>query len=205
VAATVEVDKTCRCGAVHVKLAVPARSAGTRVSCYCRDCQTAARLAGDAADILSPAGGTELWQTTPDRITLVSGAEKLEILRLSPKGLYRWTARCCDTPIFNTLARVQLPFVGVVLRRAELDGAAAVLGPSRARAFTRDARPGPDAPKRDRSFAAAGLRVLTRMAGAWVSGRARQSPLLGPDGAPIAPVTVISLEARQAALPAHLR
>lgn len=201
---TATVKKTCRCGAVEVTLAVPAPAAGTRVTCYCKDCQTAAGLFGHEDDLLSPGGGSEIWQTTPDRVSIDSGAEHLEILRLSPKGLYRWHARCCDTPIFNTMSRVHLPFVGVVLRQAELEGGAAGLGPSRCRAFTKYARPEPGAPKADRGFAGAGLQVLRRMAGAWIGGRAKTNPLLDGDGAPIAPVTVIPLEQRQAAVPAHL-
>ncbi|MGK7653803.1 DUF6151 family protein [Roseovarius sp. B08] len=199
------VRKTCRCGAVEVMLAVPARGAGTRVTCYCNDCQTAAGLFGHSDEFLSPGGGSEIWQTTPDRLTLTAGAEHLEILRLSPRGLYRWHARCCGTPMFNTMSRVHLPFVGVVLRQDELAGPAAGLGASRCRAFTKYAKPEPGAPVADRGFAGAGLQVLRRMAGAWIGGRATSNALLGDDGAPVAPVTVIPLEQRQAAVPAHLR
>lgn len=175
------------------------------MTCYCKDCQTAAGLFGASDELLSPGGGSEIWQTTPDRITIVGGAEQLEILRLSPRGLYRWHARCCDTPVFNTMSRVHLPFVGVVLLQAELTREAAALGPSRCQAFTRDAAPGPGAPKRDRGFAGAGLHVLSRMAGAWIGGRAKNNPLLGGDGAPIAPFTVIPLEERKAVITGHLR
>lgn len=199
------VKKTCRCGAVEVTLAVPAPGAGTRVTCYCKDCQTAAALFGEADALLSSGGGSEIWQTTPDRLNLEAGEEHLEILRLSPKGLYRWHARCCDTPIFNTMSRVNLPFVGVVLRQAEVEGAASGLGPSRCRAFTKYARRDPGAHRADRGFASAGFQVLRRMVGAWISGRARTNPLLGGDGAPIAPVKVIPLAQRQAAVPPHLR
>lgn len=198
------VRKACRCGAVEMTLAVPAPSAGTRVTCFCRDCQTAARLCEDGTDILSQAGGTEIWQTTPDRITFEKGEDRLEIRRLSPKGLYRWVARCCDTPMINTMPKVHWPFAGVVLRRSEVEGEAASLGPSRCQAFTRDAVPGQGSPPGDRGFYHAGFRVLARLAAAWISGRSRQNPLLSADGAPIAPVVVISLEQRKAAIPKHL-
>jgi hypothetical protein len=199
------VKKTCRCGAVEVTLAVPAGGAGTRVTCYCKDCQTAAGLFGHADELLSPGGGSEIWQTTPDRVTIDAGAEHLVILRLSPKGLFRWHARCCDTPILNTMSRVGLPFVGVVLLQAELDGMASGLGPSRCRAFTKHARPEPGAPQSDRGFIGAGLRVLGCMTSAWTSGRAKSNPLLTAEGVPIAPVSVIPLEQRQRATPDHLR
>jgi len=186
-------------------LAVPAPSAGTRVTCYCKDCQTAARHFGGQDDILGPAGGTEIWQTTPDRITLEQGAEHLAIMRLSPKGLYRWVARCCETPMLNTMSRVNLPFVGIVLRQAEVTDEATRLGPSRCHAYTRDANPGPDSPAKDQGFALAAYHVLQRMALAWGSGRHRQNPLLRDGGEPIAPVNVLSLEARQASVPKHLQ
>jgi hypothetical protein len=202
---TATVKKTCRCGTVQVALAVPARRAGTRVTCYCKDCQTAARLFGRAQDFLSPGGGSEIWQTTPDRLAIDAGAEQLDILRLSPKGLFRWHARCCETPMFNTMSRVHLPFVGVVLRQEELSDAAAELGPSRCHAFTKYAAPEPRAPKADRGFAGAGLGVLRRMAEAWIGGRAKTNPLLGADGKPIAPVTVLPQDHRRAAVPSHLR
>ena len=108
---------------------MPSRRAGTRVTCYCADCQTAARLCPEPDALLGPAGGTDIWQTTPDRLTLVRGAEHLEIRRLSPKGLCRWTATCCETPLFNTLERLGFPFVGLTLRPDEA-GAAAPSAPA---------------------------------------------------------------------------
>ncbi|WP_343032072.1 DUF6151 family protein [Roseovarius bejariae] len=196
--------KACRCGGVQMTLAVPAPSAGTRVTCHCRDCQTAAQAFGGGVDILNPAGGTEIWQTTPDRLCFERGEELLEIRRLSPKGLYRWVARCCDTPMINTMNKVHLPFAGVVLRQSEVEGEAACLGPSRCLAFTKDAMPGAGTPAADRGFYGAAFQVLGRMAQAWLSGRARRNPLVAEDGTPIAPVSVISREARQAATPEHL-
>ena len=51
----------------------------------------------------------------------------------------------------------------------------------------------------------AGTLALKRALLCWLSGRAKANPLRGPDGTPIAPAEVISLEARKAARPDHLK
>jgi hypothetical protein len=191
----------CRCGAVEIAVAVPSRRAGTRVTCYCADCQTAARLCPEPDALLGPAGGTDIWQTTPDRLTLVRGAEHLEIRRLSPKGLCRWTATCCETPLFNTLERLGFPFVGLTLRPDEAGAAAPVLGPVTAHAFTRFAKPGAGAPPKDVRFAATGAGLMLRALAATLTGRAGQTPLRRADGGPVAPVRIIDRAARDAARP----
>ncbi|WP_101068513.1 DUF6151 family protein [Roseovarius salinarum] len=191
----------CRCGAFRLEVSVPGPAAGTRVACYCRDCQTAARHFGAPGALLGPASGTDIWQTTPDRIAIAAGAERLAILRLTPGGLFRWCASCCDTPVINTLPRLSLPFAGVVMRPGQAATADPVLGPVFAHAFTASAPPGAGAPARDRHFARAGLAVVRRMLAAWISGRARLTPLRGPGGGPVAPVHVLDPAARAAARP----
>lgn len=199
------VEHSCRCGQTRLNIAVPAKSAGTRLRCYCADCQTAAHLHGDATDQLSDAGGTDIWQTTPDHLQITQGAEHLSIKRLSPKGLMRWYAGCCGTPMFNTLPNLKLPFVGAVLRQSQLATQDQTFGKVTCHAFVSGARPGQGAPAQDRGFKRAGVSLMRRMALAFISGRARLSPLRHADGTPIAPVDVITREARQAARPEHLR
>jgi len=183
---------------------VPSASAGTRVTCYCKDCQTGSLLHDGGADMLSAAGGTDIWQTTPDRIEIVAGAEHLKVIRLSPKGLMRWHAGCCGTPICNTLLKLGLPFVGVILRQSNRPTSDLIYGKVRCHAATKSARPGEGAPAADKGFNRAGFNVLQRMLATWLSGRAKDNPLRGADGGPIAPVEVISKAARRAATPEHL-
>ncbi|MCB1332424.1 MAG: hypothetical protein KDK26_01965 [Roseivivax sp.] len=190
----------CRCGAVRLTVSAPGGSAGTRVMCYCKDCQTSARHLR-AVDMLDSAGGSDIYQTTPDRLTLRAGQDQLRIQRLSPKGLLRWYAGCCDTPLFNTLPRLGLPFVGVLIPPVQAEQATPLIGPVVCRSFTASATPGRGAPAQDSGMARAGLGIVTRMIAAAVSGRARHSPLRAADGGPIAPVTVLRLEQRQAARP----
>ena len=195
--------QSCRCGDVNLRIAVPRRAAGTRITCFCADCQTAAHLHQDGEDMLNAAGGTDIWQTTPDRITITDGIENLEVLRLSPKGLFRWHAACCGTPLLNTLPNLKLPFSGIVLRQSALTEAQEVFGAVTCVAGAADAIPETaDAPT-NRGFAKAGWAVVRRMVAAWLRGA--RSPLKGAGGAPVSPVRVIDLRTRQAALPDHLQ
>jgi hypothetical protein len=82
------------------------QSSGFRFVCYCRDCQAFARFL-ERADVLDPAGGTDIFQMPPARVKLVAGTDAMRCLRLSNKVL-RWYADCCRTPIANT-ATAALP------------------------------------------------------------------------------------------------
>jgi len=93
-----------------------------RVVCYCDDCQTFAHFLG-TADVMDTWGGTDIVQVGPARLTITEGSEHVRCLRLSPKGLHRFYAVCCKTPIGNTMP--PLPFVGIPRIFFELDGAEA--------------------------------------------------------------------------------
>ncbi len=190
-------DVACQCGQVAVHVDVPRASSGTRVVCYCADCQAAARHLG-AERILLPGGGTEIFQTTPDLLQIAQGSEQLRIQRLSPKGLMRWYAGCCDTPLFNSLPNSKLAFVGVIIPASSTAAADAALGPCINHCNTAAAKPGQGVPTKDVGLFRAVLSLFTRMIGAAVSGRAKLSVLRDRTGVP---VTVLSLQERQAATP----
>jgi hypothetical protein len=61
-------------------------------------------------------------QIVPADITFSQGREALACVRLTRRGMLRWYAACCNTPIGNTPATRKLPFVG--LARACLECAA---------------------------------------------------------------------------------
>jgi hypothetical protein len=88
------------------------------VVCYCGDCQAFAHFLGRAAEVLDPHGGTEIFQTSPARVEITQGRERLACMRLTPKGLLRWYAGCCNTPIGNTLITRAVPFVGLIQLQA---------------------------------------------------------------------------------------
>jgi len=64
--------------------------------------------------ILDAQGGTDVVQTRPANLTFTHGQDTLACMRLTPKGLLRWYAACCNTPIGNTVANYRMPFVGLV-------------------------------------------------------------------------------------------
>lgn len=102
----------CRCGEVHAVVNDPSPRTVNRVICYCDDCQAYAHQLG-RADLLDSHGGTDIVQVAPASLTFVKGQDKIAGLRLSPKGLYRWYARCCNTPVGNMVSP-SIPFVGLV-------------------------------------------------------------------------------------------
>ena len=102
----------CRCGEVRAVVTNPSPRTVNRVICYCDDCQAYAHRLG-RADLLDSHGGTDIVQVAPASLAFVQGQDKIAGLRLSPKGLYRWYARCCNTPVGNTVSPA-IPFVGLV-------------------------------------------------------------------------------------------
>lgn len=84
-----------------------------RFVCYCcKDCRAFARFL-ERADVLDPAGGTDIFQMPPARVKLTAGTDAMRCLRFSNKVL-RWYTDCCRTPIANTAAGPHFPIIGVV-------------------------------------------------------------------------------------------
>lgn len=112
-----DVQLRCRCGEVrgHVKNASPRTV--NRVLCYCDDCQAALHHLGHA-ELLDAHGGTDIIQVAPASVVFDHGTERIVGLRLTPKGLYRWYADCCKTPLGNTVGPA-IPFVGIVAQAFE--------------------------------------------------------------------------------------
>jgi hypothetical protein len=127
----------CTCGALRGVASGVSASRGNRLLCYCGDCQSFAYFLGRADEILDANGGSDIFQMSPARLVIREGADQLACMRLTPKGMLRWYARCCRTPIGNTLATPNVPFVGWIQlhRDAGRDGRARdeALGPVRAR------------------------------------------------------------------------
>ena len=85
-----------------------------RVVCYCKDCQAFARALGQESQVLDPLGGSDIIQVLPRNLRFTQGTDALACLRLTPKGLFRWYAGCCRTPIGNTLPTRNFSFIGLV-------------------------------------------------------------------------------------------
>ncbi len=123
----------CRCGTLKGVVSDP--GGANRVVCYCRDCQAFAHFLGCEKQALDERRGSDIIQTLPKNVIFTQGIESLVCLRLTDKGLVRWYARCCNTPIGNTLATPKISFIGLVHTCLESDGAPldAAFGPVRAR------------------------------------------------------------------------
>jgi hypothetical protein len=102
----------CRCGEVRGSVTNSSPRTVNRVICYCDDCQAFAHHLG-RADLLDAHGGTDIVQVAPASLTFSQGQRRIVGLRLTPNGLYRWYANCCNTPLGNTMGPA-IPFVGLV-------------------------------------------------------------------------------------------
>ena len=89
----------CKCGKLKGKFKQTTDI--NKCVCYCADCQAFAHFL-NRNEILDKLGGTNILQTIPKNVTFTEGTENLACMRLTPNGLLRWYAACCNTPIGNT-------------------------------------------------------------------------------------------------------
>ena len=139
-------------------------------------------------------------QTLPACVQLTAGADALACMRLTPNGLLRWYAKCCNTPVGNTLPNFKLSFVGLV-HSCLLDPATSLdasFGPVRMRVNTKGAKGAVRA--EPLATVAAALRLVTGMARARLDGTYRRTPFFHADGSPVATPEVISAAEREALL-----
>ena len=107
-----DIPLRCACGKLRGTARAVSPSAGTRLVCYCDDCQAFARFLGRPG-ITNESGGTDIFQMAPSRVRITAGADELRCLRLSQKGMHRWYCGGCKTPVGNTLGP-RVPFVGLI-------------------------------------------------------------------------------------------
>lgn len=102
----------CKCGSLRGHI----QGTGTcsRVVCYCSDCRAFAKYLGNPNDVLDANGGVEIVQVAQPRVVFSDGKEHLAAVRLSNKGMVRWYATCCNTPIGNTLPNPKISFFGLI-------------------------------------------------------------------------------------------
>jgi hypothetical protein len=110
----------CCCG--HVRGTVTSAEPRTvnRVVCYCADCQTFAHWLG-RADLLDIHGGSDIVQLAPASMSLSQGQDRVAGVRLTARGLHRFYATCCRTPMGNMVG-TSIPFVGVAADAFRIDG-----------------------------------------------------------------------------------
>jgi hypothetical protein len=187
----------CTCGQVRGEIVQP--QVAMRAVCYCLDCQTYAHLLRRADQVLDPAGGTDVVATPAPNVAITAGREHLACVSLSPRGLLRWYAACCGTPLANTPRDWKLPYVGLVhtcLRQP--DSLESSFPQVDMRVNTKSAH---GAVPRDTGFAGKlrFLRVAMRLAGMRLSGAYKSTPLFSASGEPVAAPRVASREEVEAA------
>lgn len=133
--AGVDVPLRCKCGQVKGRLRDVRPAQSNRVVCYCKFCVGYANRL--MPEVLDADGGSEIVQVSPARLEITEGEDQVACGRMTSKGPLRFYAKCCDTPLANTLPTSKMPFMGIVASAClELpeDAAerAAILGPVRA-------------------------------------------------------------------------
>lgn len=198
---TTRAELHCRCGEVRGFVADASPQAVNRVVCYCDDCQAFAHRIG-RADLLDAHGGSDIVQVAPASLAFVQGQDRIVGLRLTPKGLFRWYASCCHTPMGNTVSPA-IPFVGIVVHA--LDHGAQrpddVFGQLIAAILGKYAIGNPPTASKGISLRLM-LRAIRMVLGWRLRGRAWPNPFFRRDTrAPIYPVTVLSQAEREALRP----
>lgn len=180
----------CRCGRLRAYLASSA--AAVRAVCYCNDCQAYARFLATPG-VVDEDGGTEVVASLPMHLHFTAGLDALACMSLSERGLLRWYASCCDTPIGNTPRKLDVPYVGVIHSCVEGDSRTIEdsFGRRRIAVNTKSAR-NPVRPTPIASTAAV-LGLMTRAFGARLSGAYKSNPFfVAGTREPIRPVRVLS-------------
>lgn len=194
------IELGCRCGAVHGWSHGAEPKSVNRVICYCDDCQAFLHYL-DRADLLDAHGGTEIVQTAPCSVQFDAGVDKIAGVRLSTKGMHRWFASCCKTPLGNTLTP-SIPFIGMALEvfrgapeQARRD---AVFGRVRGVMFTKFAVGSVPATPKEMGPVQL-IRVGALLLGWKLSGKAWPHPFFDrATGRPSCPITTLSTTERDA-------
>jgi hypothetical protein len=160
--------------------------------CYCVDCRAFAKFLGRSDDVLDAHGGTEIVQVAQPRLTFTLGKELLAAVQLSDKGLVRWYAACCKTPIGNTLINPKVAFIGLIHSSLDHSRMDADFGDSVGHVNTGSAT-GEPKPKPNGLLVSI-LRVLWIVVSSRVSGRYRKSALFTESGAPIVSPIILTAE-----------
>ena len=191
-----QVEVRCRCGAVRGVVTNPSPRTVNRVVCYCDDCQAYAHQLG-RADLLNAKGGSDIVQIAPATLSFTQGQDRIAGLRLTPKGLYRWYATCCNTPVGNTLTPA-VPFVGIPVQSFDTQRPDDVFGPPMGAILGKYAVGEPPAGSTGLNLALL-LRAIGRVLGWRLGGKVWPHPFFArEDRAPLYPLTIVAQERREA-------
>ena len=194
-----DLDLGCRCDQIHGRITGVSPQTVNRAICYCDDCQAFLHHLG-RADLLDQHAGTDLVQVAPASVRYDRGVNQIVGVRLGPKGMHRWYASCCKTPLGNTMATPALPFIGMpleVFRGLDARRRDEVFGAPRGKVFGQFATHG--TPEGSTKLPAKMMLHTVRLLLGWkLGGKTWPHPFFErTSAAPWLPVSILSREERQ--------
>lgn len=187
----------CNCGKFQAELVAFPKGTPGRLMCYCDDCQCYLIHLG-RTDLLDPSGGTEIIPVYPADLTIVSGADQLTCTQLAPNHIYRFSTKCCKSPVGNI--RPGTPWFGVQRNMYAAKDPRLLektLGKIRARIMGKFAKgPVPPGTPDKMNFSAA-LSVLPFMLNGKLRGKDKPSAFFKADGTPLVSPKVLSKAERE--------
>jgi hypothetical protein len=189
-----EVPLKCSCGAVEGVANNISANSGTRVVCYCDDCQAFARSLKCADKILDEYGGTDIFQITPSQVKIMKGVEQIRCMRLTSKGLFRWYTECCQTPIGNTVSS-GVPIIGMIHNFMDDNGTReANLGPIRGHLHVKFAKESLPVELKNSGFPyRIIMRTLSKMIMWKLKGLSNPSPFFDSSGNPVSEPKILKI------------
>lgn len=183
---------SCTCGQMQGRILSRGVQLGTHAVCFCHDCRAAQLYFGQP----DPAPGpVEVLQITPDAIKLDSGQAHLAVMQLSPKGMLRWYADCCNAPLATSARTPKFPFAGFIVNRI---ADTSTLGPVTTRGFVTQ----PDGRQKHENLRFAVFGLLRRVIRSRVTGRWKTTPFFDhASGAPVSKPIVLTKDQRAALYP----
>lgn len=179
---------SCKCGAVTGIAEHVTRRSSNRLVCYCSDCQAFANRLGTSDRVLNEHGGTEIFQVAPTRVKVLQGQDQIACLKLSEKGPFRWYAKCCNTPIGNTM-KPEVPFIGLISAFVDMEAADkdSRIGPALCHCQTQYASESWPSDKKRTGFPVGfTIRMMAFIMGWKMRGLGKENPFFTSVGDPIA-------------------
>ena len=188
----------CTCGKLRGVAKGISPELGNHVVCYCGDCQAFARFL-DRPGIMDDGGGTAIFQMPRSHVAITEGLGELRCVRLSNKGLHRWYAGCCRTPIGNTLG-AGVPFIGLIDACMDIEGGERARDEWLGTPIGIQAKLAPNAPPGAHAGAPIAYlaRVARKLARWWLTGKGFPTPFFDSKGTPSVEPQVLSAPEREA-------
>lgn len=178
----------CQCG--QLRAHVEGEGIHNHIVCYCSDCRAFAHFLGRAEQVLDAQGGTEIVQISQARLRFIQGQEHLATVRLSDKGMVRWYAACCKTPLGNIMPDPKMAFIGLIHSALDSKNIEKDFGPVTAWMETQAAIGEPKPVQK--GVLPVVLRFIRMSLGARLSGSYKQSSLFNAEGQTIVQAEILT-------------